>query len=353
MLRRVGYEIQGVEDGDLGCAGGDALRDKYDEPSHESAGARSSPSLQLFQRIGRSIDKAQRRHRPLAFVVGVFKKFSDDRAGQLAALVAYYSFFSIFPLLLVLVTVLGYVFGNDASVQHDLAGSALSHIPVVGDGLATGALHGHGAGLMIGLLGALWAGLGATTAAQNAMNAVWDVPVNERPNFIHTRLRALLALAVLGAGLFGTTVLSAIGSLLSGFAVVTQIAVGLGNVALNILVIGLAFAVLTDKKLSRRQILPGATLAGVLYYGLQTLGTRLVARRIDAASDVYGTFASVIGLLTYFYLLAQVTLWAVELNVVLDRRLFPRSLFGGDPTDADRRARQRYIDEVARDKSAR
>ena len=291
-------------------------------------------------------DAVQRRHRPLSFVIGVFKKFSDDRAGHLAANVAYYCFFSVFPLLLLLVTVLAYVFHGHPDLQREIAGSALAHVPVVSRDLETGALEGRGAGVIVGLTGALWAGMGAMNAAQTAMNAVWDVPLHARPNFLRRRVRALVMLCVLGTGLIGATVVNVVGSAIEGLDVAAKVAVTLGNVALNVVVIALAFQTLTDRRLSADQILPGAIVAGVLYYGLQSVSTHLVARRIDAASDVYGTFATVIGLLTYFHVLAQVTILAVEVNVVRHRHLHPRSLFGGSPTEADRTAQELYLLEA-------
>ncbi|MGD9996944.1 MAG: YihY/virulence factor BrkB family protein [Ilumatobacteraceae bacterium] len=299
-------------------------------------------------RVVERVDRVQRRRRPLGFVVAVAKKFSDDRAGQLAALIAYYSFFSVFPLMLLLVTVLGYVFHGHPELQKDIAGSALEQIPVVSDGLTTGTLAGHGAGLAVGLFGALWAGTSAMVAGQNAMNAVWDVPIHDRPNFFLAKLRALIMLGVLGLGLIGATVVNAIAASIEGLDVFTQIGVALGNVALNIVVVGFAFQTLTDRRLTLQQILPGAVIAGIAYYGFQTLGTRLVATRINEASDTYGTFATVIGLLTYFYVLAQVTLFAAEVNVVRDLRLYPRSIHGDDLTEADRRAHEIFEREARR-----
>ena len=288
-------------------------------------------------------DRWQRRGNRRAFVVGVVKKFQEDRAGQLAALIAYYSFFSLFPLLLVLTTSLGYLLDGNPDLQERIAGSALSRIPVVGDSLQTGALQGRGAGLAVGLFGALWAGMGAMVAAQNAMNSVWDLPRKSRPGFFSARLRALIMLAVLGVGLIGSVVLSAVASALGGLPIGAHIVLALGNVALNVAVIGLAFKVLTDRPLTVRQIWPGALVAGVVQYGFQMLGTQLVAERIKGASDVYGTFATVIGLLTYFYALAQVLVFAAEINVVRDARLYPRSMFGGPPTEADLEAHQRRL----------
>ena len=63
--------------------------------------------MNVAERLVRRVDRAQQGVRPLAFAVGVFKKFGDDRGGSLAALLTFYGFLSLFPLLLLLVTILG------------------------------------------------------------------------------------------------------------------------------------------------------------------------------------------------------------------------------------------------------
>src|SRR5918999_650685 len=118
--------------------------------------------------LGR-VDRYQRANAWLGFPIAVFKKFGEDRAGQLAALVAYYGFFAMFPLLLVAVTVLGYVLGGDVSAQERVLDSALSQFPVIGDQIREniGVISGSGAALAVGIGRALWAGLAGLKAAQN------------------------------------------------------------------------------------------------------------------------------------------------------------------------------------------
>src|SRR5215208_7254051 len=116
------------------------------------------------------LDRWQRRHPATAFAVGVVRKFVDDRASSLAALVAYYAFFSLFPLLLVFVSVLGFVLDGDPALQADIVDSTLARIPVIGAQLddEVAPLTGSALGLAIGLAGALWAGLGVTLALGRA-----------------------------------------------------------------------------------------------------------------------------------------------------------------------------------------
>ena len=300
-----------------------------------------------WPRFQETLDRQQRRWRPTAFAYGVVKKFNEDRGGSLAGLIAYYSFVSVFPLLLVFTTILGFVLENDQDLRERLLDTALAQIPAVGDDIALGRLDGSGFGVVLGVLGALWGGLGAMLALRNAMNDVWDVPRVGRPNFLRSRLRSLLVLGVLGLGLVGAAVVNQIGVLVGGFDTLTRIAIYAGNVMLNIAVAAGAFRLLTDRPLGRSEIVPGAILAGVSYAGLQTFAG-VVVNRTTGASATYGVFAVVLGLLSWFFLLAQVTVLAAELNAVRSNRLWPRSLSGRQLTDADVRAFDLHVAEARR-----
>jgi len=146
-----------------------------------------------LDRVKRRIDAFQQRHRPLAFAVGVQKKFGDDEGGNLCALLTYYGFVSLFPLLLVFFSVLGFVLEGNPSLQHQLRDSALSNLPIIGDQIASNvtSVQGSGLALVVGLLGALWGGLGIANAAQDAMNRVWGVDRPHRPGFVPRVLRSL------------------------------------------------------------------------------------------------------------------------------------------------------------------
>jgi inner membrane protein YhjD len=299
----------------------------------------------LFGRIGGGIqaligrvDGFQRAHKATAIPFAVVKKFGDDQAGNLAALVAYYSFFSIFPLLLVFVTVIGFVLQDNKEAQQRLLDSALSQFPVVGDQLRDniGSVQGSGLALVVGVLLALWGGLGALEAMQNAMNSVWNVPRHKRPSFLVAKLRSLMMLGLLGGLIVATTVVANV-RFIPGF-------LGLPlAMALNAVLFVLAFKVLTEKKdIDWKVMLPGGIVAGVGFTLLQLVGGWYVNRSINGASRVYGTFAVVLGLLTLLYLMSQIVVYAAEINVVLHERLWPRGIVMEDLTDADRRALERY-----------
>jgi YihY family inner membrane protein len=192
--------------------------------------------------------------------------------------------------------------------------------------------------LVIGLGGALWAGLGAVDAAQNAMNSVWDVPIREKPNMIKRRLRSLGMLFVLGGAMLATAVLSTATSSIDALAGPLRMGMPLLVMALNIGVFMIAFRVLTERDLRWGTVFPGAVVGGVAASVFQVAGGFIMDRNLQGASQTYGTFAVVIGLLSWLYLQAQVALLAAEVNVVRARRLWPRSLTNENLTDADRRA---------------
>ena len=282
-------------------------------------------------------DRFQQRHPPLAITFAVLRKFSDDGAGNRAALIAYYGFFSIFPLLLLLTTILGFVLAGDPSAQEAVRNSVLKQIPVVGGSLRAGSLHGSGLGLAVGLVGALLSGMGVTMATQNAFNTVWAVSHKDRPNFLDARWRSLRLLVVIG-------LLQLIATAAAGL-----VAGGLGGVLLTLAGIIVAllldfvmffavFRLMTDSVVPTRQLWPGIAIASVAWDLLQALGGIYIGHVVKADGHTYGTFAVVIGLLVWLYLGARVVVYAAEINVVLTRRLWPRSLFGDPELVADRRA---------------
>jgi YihY family inner membrane protein len=281
-----------------------------------------------------AVDRFQLRHRPSAFVVAVVKKFGDDGAGNLAALVAYYGFFSIFPLLLVLVTVLGLALRGDPQLQHRVVASALSNFPVIGDQISRNvkSLSGSGLTLVIGIVLTLWSGLGVVKAMQTAMETVWNVPYRRRPNLLGSTVRALAMLVVLGVITVASALAGGVGAGSGGAWAVLGVAV---SFALNVGLFLLAFRILTTADVSWSTVLPGAVIGAIAWTILQAAGGYYVGHQLQGASATYGTFAVVIGLLAWLHLGAQVTLFSAEVNVVRSRRLWPRSLVQPPFTDAD------------------
>jgi YihY family inner membrane protein len=288
-----------------------------------------------------AVDGFQQRHGPLSLLVGVLKKFGDDRAGSLAALIAYYGFISMFPLLLVFVTVLDLVLTGNPHLRHQLQTSALSGFPVIGEQIKVNPRSveaGSVVGLVVGLLLLLWGALAVAQAAQHAMAEVWDVAATERPGFLARLARSNALFGVLMVSVVVTTGLAGL-STYGGGPAAARVGSGVASAVANVALYLLGFAVLTPGEARVRQLWPGAVVAGVTWTALQLLGGYLVGHQLRHSSAAYGTFGVVLGLLWWLYLAAQMTLYSAELNVVLARRLWPRSLSSDRPTEADLRAR--------------
>jgi membrane protein len=296
----------------------------------------------------RAFDRFQQRHPPLAVPVAVVKKFGDDQGGDLAALIAFRAFFSLFPLLLLLTTVLGYVLAGDPELRREAVDSVLTQFPVIGEQIQVSSLEGSAVALAIGIAGSLWAGFGVVLATEAALERVWAVPFRDRPDFLTSRLRALVLLAVLGTLALASTVAS---GLAGGGAGLLGPVVGLAiSIGLNLLVFGALFALLGVRPTSLSALLPGVVLAAVSWAGLQLIGGYFVSHEVQGAGPAYGTFALVLGLLVWINLGAVLTVLGAELNVVRARRLWPRSLLGID-RDEDERVMRALAKAEARDES--
>ena len=304
--------------------------------------------MNALRRGVRQIDSFQQSRRSTAFVFATLKKFGDDRAGNLAALVAYYGFFSLFPLLMVGVTVLGVLTSGNAALRKSVLHSALRNFPVIGTqlGQSINALNAGGFVLTVALILTLWSGLGVVKVFESAMNTVWNIPYKDRPNFLKSTARALLMLVILGGLTLASSLVAGLGSASHGS--VLAIIGTLTALVLNIVLFMCAFKILTAADISWSTVAPGAIAGAITWTLLEAVGGYYVAHQLSGASEVYGTFAIVIGLLTWIYLGAQVTLLAAEINVVRHDHLWPRSLSQPPLTPADRRAFARYAKQEER-----
>jgi membrane protein len=284
-----------------------------------------------------ALDLRQQRSPRLRFLAAVIKKFSEDQGGQIAALIAYYGFVSLFPLLLVLVTVLGFVLQGDPGERQRILDSALGQFPIISDQLKLQSLTGSSVGLVIGVLASLLAGMGITGATQNAFNRIWGVPFKDRPNFLYAHLRGLGMLAILGTlFIVSTTAAGFVGS--ASHAAPKVVAGIVVAFVFNLALFMTAFKLLTAVEVSWRELLPGVIVAAVFWQLLQHLGGFYVDHELKHTQPLYGVFAVVLGLLAWLYLGAQLTIFAAEINVVRVHRLWPRSFFSDPLLEADRRA---------------
>lgn len=299
------------------------------------------------------LDRFQRRHSWLGLPLAVIYKFFDDRGAYLAALVTYYAFVSLFPLLLIFFSVLGFFLQGNSEIRRELQNAALKDLPVIGQKLshAVATFHGSGVALAIGVIGTLYGGLGAMQAAQAGFNQIYGVPRNEQPNPLKSRVRSLGLLALLGSGVLLTTGVAVVLSTANGVSHQLGDAARVGGYIANYLIdVGLfsvAFQLLTATELRFRQVLTGGAIAAAAWMVLQVFGSGFVSGRLKRSNELYGVFAVVLATLAWLYLQSLILMLAAEVNVVLHRRLWPRALLtpftdNVELTAADRRAYEMY-----------
>jgi membrane protein len=274
----------------------------------------------------RGIARLQQRKPFLAVLFGTYKKFSDDQAGYLAGLIAYYGFASLLPLLLVLIGFLELVASDDPSLRHQLLQSALSQYPgVAGELKSSGKGMGStGFALASGLVFTLYGAHRFASAVQNAMNSVWGVARYRRPKLPMSLVRSFGLIAVMGPGLIATVTLSGmangIGGLGGAGSRILDVCVSL---LLNMCLFWLGFRIATAKEVPGRDLRLSAILAATSWEALQLIGGYFISHQLKSNS-AYGAFGIVLGLLAWLYLQANLSLYLVELTVVRVKQLWPR-----------------------------
>jgi YihY family inner membrane protein len=308
----------------------------------------------VFDAQMKRLDEFQQRHVWAAFPYAVVKKFGEDQGGNLAALLSYYAFLSIFPLLLVFITIVGFLTPVDASAQSSVMSALNKYLPFLssssgGGNLQTLQAAKSGVALVVGIVLALWSGLAVANAAQTAFNGVYDVAYVDRPNIIIRVARSLLVVLV-GAVLLMTTLLGGFvtGATRLGYfpGMLTRVLAAAVIVAIDIVLFVFLFHWLTARDVRWRDALPGALIAAIAFAALQFLAGALYTHFVTSAGKTYGSFATVIGMLSFFYLLARIMLLCAEVNVVRQFGLYPRAVKQPPPTPADRRAYEMQAEEA-------
>jgi YihY family inner membrane protein len=312
--------------------------------------------MHRLERLARKLDNLQQRHRIVAILFAINKKFGDDKCGALAAQLTYYGFLTLFPLLLIVVTVLGIIAGGSSSIEHRILHSALAQIPVIGnnDGPLSFSRNIHslrrdsGWSMAIGILGLLWGSLGSVQNGQYAMAQVWNVRMVDRPGFAPRTIRSLEALGVTAGALALSTALSSFVSLNSTSSWPLRALEVIGTLIVNAALMMAIFRIMTPKVVRSSDLLLGAMVAAVAYTALQIVGALLVGHELRDMSQTYGVFAVVLGALWWIYLVVRVVLYAAEANVVVARRLWPRGIVVPPLTKADVEMLDTYVHQAAR-----
>ena len=300
------------------------------------------------------VDDFQRRHRAAGFPIGVLYKFFDDQGGYLAAVLTYYAFVAIFPILLIVSSVLGFILQGHSDLQKEILNSTLAQFPIVGDQLGRPeGLQGSTSAVVVGSLTALYGVVGLGQAAQNAVNIAWAIPRNSRLNPVVSRLRSAVWLVLAGLALVLVAVLTSLGSHLDVFGAELDTGVRwvvvIATILLNTAVLSVMLRLSTPQKESLREVLPGALTIAVSWQVLQVVGGLYVEHVIGRASQMNAVFATVLGLVALLYVATVIAIIGLEINVVLAKRLYPRALLtpftdAVQLTEADKRVYREYAE---------
>jgi membrane protein len=291
----------------------------------------------LPNRVRDWADALQRRHTVFGFPYAVIKKYGDDEGGRHAALLTYYGFLSLFPLLLLVVVLVTAVLRNDPALRDQVVSAVVpdQFRSTVESALA--ALPTSGIPLLIAVVGLLFSGLGIVFSAYQTLSHVAGVPHRRRPEFVPRYLRIVATLLALVLGFIavgGTTVLLGAlpdlggASLLAGFAL---------NAGLLFLLLWVAVLLLLPGRGQLHRVWPAALVGGITIAGVLAFGALVLPRLVARSGALYGSFATIVGLFALIYLVSQVLVYAAEIAVVRRRRLWPRALDTTKPTVADTR----------------
>ncbi len=296
-----------------------------------------------FTRIVQTVDRWHQKHGFISFPYAVIKKYSDDSGGYQAALLTYYGFLSMFPLLLVVTTLIQLLFHGNATIKHEVATAVGHFFPLLGSQLESN-IHGMrsvGVGLAIGLLFTIYGARGAADAVRFTLDNMWQVPKRERAGFPKNVLHSSLIMLYAAAGFAATVAVSSFTASL-GHATWVKVLLNVAGFGVSFGVLLGIFSVAVLRKVSIKFMMVGAAVGAAAIQLLLTFGGLLLAHQLKNLGDLYGTFAIVLGLLFWLYLLAQIVLYAAEIDTVRHFKLWPRSLSGALRTDADRRAYTLY-----------
>ncbi len=292
-----------------------------------------------IRRLTAGIDRLQRRYAFTAVVVGVTKRYGEDRAGNLIALITFYGFLSVFPLLLLLLTLVG-LFFSGSTLQHDIVHSALSQFPVIGDQLGANVhaiSRSNPLAIVASILGLTWGSLGVTSSMQHATHRIWRLPLEAAPGLLPRTLKgiqllgALLLIVVLSSVAAGASTIGT--QYFGGGSVIPRALALIAALVVNLVGYFLVLWILSPRTTALRSLVPGIVLGAFGWTLLQALSGYLLGHKFHHASQIYGVFAIVLGLIFWINLGAQLFMYSSELNLVLLRHEWPRYVFG-EPDEA-------------------
>lgn len=293
--------------------------------------------MKKLKKIPDNLDRWQQKHPVVAFPVAVIKQYGDDETGYKAALFTYYAFLSLFPLLLIVTTLVNVLVGSYDELRAEIIKSFTDYFPVLGNQLSShvGTLKSAGPALIVALLFSLYGARGVADAFRHGVQDIWQVPRKDRPGFPKSVLNSFAIIIVGGAGFILAAASSSVAGA-AGHGWDFRLLATVINLAILFLVFSFLLNICLPKHITFRDIRPGAITAAVGLVILQSIGGLILARELRNLDALYSYFALSLGLLFWIYLQAQVVFYAIEIAAVSAKRQWPRSFTGNHPTPADK-----------------
>lgn len=290
------------------------------------------------QNIINRVDQIQQRSSVASFVFAVIKRYGDDQVGYQAALLTYYAFLSLFPLLLVLTTLTQLLVSHDAQMQSNIIKSVTDYIPILGSQLSAHvhSLHKNGLALVIGLLLILYGARGVADIFQNGVQHIWHIPKADRGDYLHSMLVSFKIIVIGGLGLILASICAGLAAS-AGHGPLFRVLSLVVNVCLLFVVFSYLLRLCLPQTIAARERYIGAGVSATGLVVLQLLGGYLLIHVLKNLDALYSYFATTLGLMFWIYLQSQVVYYAMVISVVKSNNLWPRSLSGKLLTTADHR----------------
>jgi len=285
--------------------------------------------MNVFQKFTKNLDKFQQKHAGLAFPIAIIKRYGDDKVGKQAALITYYGFLALFPLLLIFITIIGILVSGDASLQDKINHQVFQIFPALGNDLQGNVhtLRGSGLALVLELLALAYGARGLANTLQESFNHVWHTDKTIGSNFFFDNLRNLAMMITVGVGIVvGIVVTYAVGNVLDlGF--VTTMYVTLINLLVMSSLFLVVFRLGTSSHVHTRNLILGAVITSIGLLIIQHYGGQIMAHELPKLRGTYGSFALALGMLFWIYLQSQIIMYALVITAVRVQRDWPRKLF--------------------------
>jgi YihY family inner membrane protein len=293
--------------------------------------------MNILDEVMERVNRFQQRHSLTAIIFAVIKKYSEENAGRQAALLTYYSFLSLFPLLLVVTTLTDTFLIGHPYWQATIIRGVNRYFPLLGNQLAqhVHSLKQSGLALIVGLLFTIYGARGVANAFINSVQRLWHVPKNVQIGFLHSLVKSLTILVVGGIGFIVASILAGLTA-----GVGHELLFRILSLVVNLGILFWLFSFLINQSLPKQvplsQIRIGAAFAAIGLIIMQLLGGYILAHELKNLDALYSYFAISLGLLFWVYLQVQVLLYSIELALVTSNKLWPRSINDSQLTEVDK-----------------